>query len=107
MVDYGAYIVDGSGKGPSGQLAHRNLVALCMDSLVNAEMRQQYGFNMAYPRGVESPEVNPNATMAQHALYADLLRVFQALHAVTNNSPRTIGGGGVPRVPRKGPICGA
>ena len=27
----------------------------------------------------------------------DLLRVFQALHTVTNNTPRSVGGGGTPR----------
>lgn len=107
MVNYGAYIVDGSGRGPSKNVAHRNLAAICMDSKVNAEMRAQYGFNMAYPHGVASAAADPARTLAEHALYADLLRIFQALHSVSNNQPSSIGGGGVPRVPTKAPICGA
>ena len=38
-------------------------------------------------------------------LYADLLAIFQALAAVTNNGPDSVGGGGVPAVPQKPPIC--
>ena len=62
----------------------------------------RYGFNMAYPDGVAA---NSN-TAPERALYIDLLRIFQGLHAVTNNGPSTVGGGGNPRVPRKPPICG-
>ena len=103
MVDYGAYVVDGSGKGPG---KNKNLVAICMDAAVNAEMRSQYGFSMAYPRGVASPDVAGNATKAEHELYADLLAIFRALQVVSNNAPGRIGGGETPRRPRKGPICG-
>ena len=78
-----------------------------MDAEVNAEMRAQYGFSMAYPTGVQMPGLSSTQTAAQDALYRDLLRLFQALHTVTNNTPRSIGGGGTPRQPRKGPICGA
>ena len=102
MIDYGAYIVDGTGHGPGGN----NSAAICMDALVNAEMRQQHGFSMAYPHGVAAPGVDPNATKAEDALYSDLLAVFRALHAVSNNGPGRVGGGGTPRVPRKAPICG-
>jgi len=104
MVDYGAYIVDGSGRGPNNDPLHRNLVAICMDAEVNAEMRN-YGFNMAYPNGTRNPALDPTQTPAQNDLYDDLLRIFQALHAVTNNGPDSIGGGGTPRRPTKGPIC--
>ena len=106
LVDYGAYIVDGTGHGPGGA-KNRNSAAICMDALVNAEMRKHFGFSMAYPHGVAAPGVDPSATRAQDALYADLLAAFRALHAVSNNGPRSVGGGGTPRVPRKGPICGA
>ena len=105
MVDYGAYIVDGTGHGP-GHGRGANSAALCMDAAVNAEMRKQYGFNMAYPHGVAST-AKYNAPPAENAVYEDLLRVFQALHAVSNNGPSSVGGGGTPRRPRKGPICGA
>jgi hypothetical protein len=103
MVDYGGYIVDGSGKGPG---THKNLVAICMDADVNAEMREAYNFSMAYPHGV-SGAWDTNQTAAEASLYADLLAIFRALHAVSNNGPRSVGGGGTPRQPRKGPICGA
>ena len=99
MVDYGAYIVDGTGSGRP----HHNLVAICMDAAVNAEMRSHYNFSMAYPTGVTS---DSSQTKAQNAVYADLLAIFRALHVVSNNSPTSIGGGGTPRQPRKGPICG-
>jgi hypothetical protein len=38
-------------------------------------------------------------------LYDDLLRVFQALHIVTNNGPESVGGGGTPRKPPAPPLC--
>jgi hypothetical protein len=38
-------------------------------------------------------------------LYADLVRVFQALHIVTNNGPESVGGGGTPRRPPAAPLC--
>lgn len=104
MVDYGAYIVDGSGPGPG---AFKNLVAICMESSVNDEMRRHYNFSMAYPHGVWSPQ-SPGGSQAspmEIALYKDLLSIFRALHAVTNNAPESVGGGGVPRQPRKEPIC--
>ena len=105
MVDYGAYIVDGSGSGPNKDPLHRNLAAICMDAEVNAEMRHNYGFSMAYPKGVRNPALDPAQPRAQDDLYGDLLRIFQALHAVSNNGPASIGGGGTPRKPKKGPIC--
>ena len=107
LVDYGGYIVDGSGRG-TGKHPHHNLAAICMDAEVNAEMRKAYNVDMAYPHGVSNPELaGPGAGPAAAALYGDLLRIFQALHAVANNAPASIGGGGTPRRPRKPPICGA
>jgi hypothetical protein len=96
MVDYGAYIVDGTGP------AHLQVTraALCFDSEVNAEMRSAFGYAMTAPGGVSATDTDGGA-----ALYHDLLRIFQTLHAVTNNAPGSVGGGGTPHVPRKPPIC--
>lgn len=94
LTDYGGYIVDDTGGG--------NSVAICMESQVNDEMRKIYGYAMTYPHGVSSGSADPG-----RALYSDLLAIFQGLHAVTNNGPSSIGGGGEPRMPRKPPICGA
>ena len=105
MVDYGAYLVDGAGHGDSKDPFHHNLAAICMDALVNDEMRAHYGYSMAHPAGVRRPGLDPTQTHAQDALYNDLLRIFRALHSVTNNGPHSIGGGGRPRKPTKGPIC--
>jgi hypothetical protein len=96
MTNYGGYIVDGTGPGSPGH----NMVALCMDALVNTEMREHFGFNMAYPHGVVD---NSNSTAK--LLYEDLLRIFQNLYVVSNNAPNAVGGGGTPRKPRKPPIC--
>jgi hypothetical protein len=92
LIDYGAYIVDDTGGGNSG--------AICMQAEVNAEMRADFGYAMTYPHGVSG-----QSSDAGHELYGDLLRSFQALHAVFNNGPNSIGGGGSPRRPRKVPIC--
>ena len=120
LVEYGGYIVDDTGGG--------NSAAICMEADVNAEMRSAFGYAMTYPHGVSAaasdpvrrPPCMPLSSMllrvaagshprgAQgHALYADLLAIFQALHAVTNNGPGSVGGGGTPAVPTKPPICGA
>ena len=94
LTTYGGYIVDDTGGG--------NSVAICMEADVNAEMRSQYGYAMTYPHGVRAA-----VTDKGHALYTDLLAIFQALHAVTNNGPTSVGGGGTPLVPKKPPICGS
>lgn len=92
LTDYGGYIVDDTGAG--------NSVALCMDSAVNDEMRAKFGYAMTYPHGVSADSKDPG-----RALYFDLLNIFRSLHAVVNNGPNAIGGGGVPRIPTKPPIC--
>jgi len=94
LVDYGAYIVDDTGGG--------NSAAICMEANVNHEMREAYGFTMTYPSGVTG-----NPSDKGKILYDDLLLLFQSLHAVTNNGPQSVGGGGKPRQPTKPPICGA
>ena len=107
MVDYGGYIVDGSGKG-TGKHPHHNLAAICMDAEVNAEVREHYNLSMAYPHGVANPKLKgTDQGESAAALYNDLLHIFQALHVVINNAPESVGGGGQPRAPRKPAICGA
>ena len=105
MTDYGGYIVDGSGSGIAPH-PHHNLAAICMDAAVNRELRVAYNVSIAYPHGVANPRLAPTGPVQDHALYEDLLRVFQALQVVTNNAAESVGGGGTPRVPRKPPICG-
>ena len=92
LIDYGAYLVDDTGGV--------NSVAICMEAAVNTEMRQTYGYAMTYPQGVSGALTDPG-----RELYEDLLKLFQALHAVTNNGPESVGGGGKPRQPIKPPIC--
>lgn len=94
LTDYGGYLVDDTGAG--------NSAAVCMEAAVNLELREAYGYTMTYPHGVSGAASDPG-----RELYADLLRILQNLHAVTNNGPATVGGGGTPRVPTKPPICGA
>ena len=74
--------------------------AICMEAGVNLEMREALGYTMTYPAGVTGARSDPG-----HALYYDLVKIFQALHAVVNNSPHSVGGGGTPRVPLSPPIC--
>lgn len=92
LTDYGGYIVDSSGS---------NMAAVCMDARVNLEMRTTYGYAMTYPEGVSPRSAHAGA----RALYADLLAIFRALHAVTNNTPTSVGGGGTPRRPPALPLC--
>ena len=70
-----------------------------MDARVNDEMRRTYGYAMTYPTGVT------NDPLFGQDLWEDLVEIFQALHAVVNNGPSSIGGGGTPRVPTQPPIC--
>ena len=92
LVDYGGYLVDDTGAG--------NSAAICMEAPVNAEMRARFGYTMTYPHGVSNASTDPG-----RPLYQDLLEIFRALHAVTNNGPSSVGGGGTPRVPKKVPMC--
>ena len=49
-------------------------------------------------------EKSPGAT---GAFFRDIVAIFQNLHAVTNNAPGNVGGGGAPLAPPAPPICGA
>jgi hypothetical protein len=84
--DYGAYLVDDTAwnawaitteDGPSGN--------------TDKEFRSLYGYELG-----QSPSASP--------FYRDLVTIFQSLSVVTNNSAKTIGGGGTPRVPDPPPI---
>ena len=67
---------------------------------MNAEVEATYGYSVR----IENPlKAGGNGA----ALYADLVKVFQALSVVANNGPESIGGGGTPRRPPPPPICGA
>jgi len=93
LVDYGGYLVDDTGSQEGG-------AAICMESGVNAEVEATYGYSVR----IENPlKAGGNGA----ALYADLVKVFQALSVVANNGPESIGGGGTPRRPPPPPICGA
>lgn len=107
MVDYGAYIVDGTGHGANRDPTRQNHAAICMQAEVNNEMRARYNWSMAYPHGTQNPDLKTGQPPSQNRLYMDLLRVFRALEIVVNNRPNAVGGGGTPRVPTKAPICGA
>lgn len=92
LTDFGGYVVDDTGSRAGG-------AALCMDAGVSAELEREYGVSVRIE--------NPLRPSQGGALYADLVKVFQALAVVTNNSPTAIGGGGIPRQPAAPPICGA
>lgn len=86
LLDYGGYIVDDTASDSA---------AICMEAAVNEELRVAYNVSMAYPGGL-----GPG-----HALYSDLVSIFQALAVVDNNGPASIGGGGAPRRPPAAPLC--
>ena len=98
LTDFGGYVVDGTGDGDGPR---DSSAAICMDSRVNDEMRRHYGYAMTYPTGVT------NDPRFGQELWTDLVEIFRALHAVVNNAPSSIAGGGTPRVPSQPPICGA
>ena len=86
LTDYGGYLDDNTASDRG---------AFNVEQGVEAEVIQAYG-----------QEMRLNSTMPGTALYDDLLKIYQALHVVDNNSPENIGGGGVPRQPAPPPICG-
>jgi hypothetical protein len=80
--DYGAYVVDDTAwnawgltaeDGPNGNTAN--------------EFQSLYGYAL---------NQRPSTTSR---FYGDIVKIFQSLYVVTNNSAATIGGGGQPRVP--------
>jgi hypothetical protein len=92
---FGAYLVDdAAGKGLGD-------VNINYEVGVAAEVLDLYGIQML-------PSTQPNRTPplpGERELYGDLAAIFQALHAVINNSPKSIGGGGRPLVPPPPDLC--
>jgi hypothetical protein len=61
------------------------------------ELLEAYGISASI-----SDPLTPSALFFQ-----DLTRIFQALHAVTNNAVDSVGGGGLPIAALAPPICDA
>ncbi|NOK59348.1 MAG: hypothetical protein GFH27_549283n192 [Chloroflexi bacterium AL-W] len=62
---------------------------------------------LVWEKGVEA-ELNAigiNPSSKDDSFFQDVNTLFQSLHAVTNNGPDTIGGGGTPRVPLAPPFA--
>lgn len=91
LTDFGGYVVDDTAD---------NSGSVCMQAAVNEEMRQAFGYSMAYPGGV-----TPGSPGGAAALYRDLLAIFRGLHAVVNNGPQSVGGGGTPSATPPPPLC--
>ncbi|NES22060.1 MAG: hypothetical protein F6K41_24835 [Symploca sp. SIO3E6] len=78
LQDYGAYQVDTTG---------RDAYALAAEQGVEEEFEAAYGYGLT----ARAPTNNP--------FYQDFMKLFQALHIVTNNAPDSVGGGGQLRAP--------
>eukprot|EP00037_Helgoeca_nana_P006337 m.58457 g.58457 ORF g.58457 m.58457 type:complete len:772 (+) comp17225_c0_seq1:86-2401(+) len=91
LTSYGGYLVDSS----SG---YANKVSICMAQGVNEELQSAYNVSFAAPHGVTARGQGAD-------LYGELVLLLQNLHAVVNNGPETIGGGGTPLVPLAPPLC--
>jgi hypothetical protein len=87
--DYGAYIVDDAycdcwapvfERGPDGDVVE--------------EVKKKYGVNIF---------------LAPHndEFWKDMVKVFESLHIISNNGPKSVGGGGTPRQPLAPPFIGA
>ena len=83
LQDYGGYIVDDSAWD-----AH----AIAVEKGVKEEFKAIYGYKFYANRKRKSP------------FYEDVNKLFQALYIVNNNSPNSIGGGGVLRQPQAPPL---
>ncbi|MEA5565334.1 hypothetical protein [Anabaena sp. UHCC 0399] len=81
LQDYGAYTVDGSAW---------DCHYIAVEKGVNEEFKKNYGYSLVGKDG---------------QFYDEFMRLFQALHIVDNNSPHSIGGGGILRAPLAPPIA--
>ena len=95
LTDYGGYVVDDTGSKAGG-------AALCMEPGVSKEVVRAYGPEQNFDITVK---VLAPKLLRKSPLYKDLLAIYQALHTVTNNGPRSSGGGGTPRRPAPPPLC--
>jgi len=84
--DYGAYVVDGTGWS-----VYALITEWSPDGRVLDEFEKNWGFSIKEPEK-DSPWGR------------DMDRIFLNLHVVDNNSPATIGGGGVLRAPLAAPL---
>jgi len=89
LSQYGGYLVDDTATDDA---------AICMEVGVTDELVKDYGIFVQHNA---RPGYNANTT----AFFHDLVRIFQALHIVSNNANSSIGGGGVPLAPGPPPIC--
>lgn len=80
LQNYGAYVVEDS-DGDAHYFA--------VEKGVPKEFRKKYGYNFKTRSG---------------KFYDDFMKLFQALYIVNNNSPNSIGGGGIPRAALAPPI---
>jgi hypothetical protein len=80
LQNYGAYIVDDAGWDTHG---------LAVEKGVLDEFQKKYGYSMH---------------CSNCSFDRDMMKLFSALHVVTNNAPDRVGGGGDLRVPLAPPI---
>ena len=80
LQNYGAYVVDDTGWD-------NHLIAV--ETGVLEEFRKTFSYDFQGSSG---------------KFYEDLMKLFQALHVVDNNGPKSVGGGGTPRVALAPPI---
>ncbi len=93
LVAYGGYLVDDT----AGDSA-----AICAEPAAIAELQSTFGISINITR----PALAASAG-ATGAFFRDVVAIFQNLHAVANNAPESVGGGGTPLAPPAPPNCGA
>jgi hypothetical protein len=84
LQDYGGYQVDTTGIDG---------YAIAVEPGVEDEFKATYGYDFS----VSGFSNNP--------FYQDFMKLFQALHIVTNNNPTSVGGGGIRRAPLAPPFA--
>jgi hypothetical protein len=88
LQDYGAYVVADSAW---------NSTSIAMQAGVDEEFEQAFGFKFSQTdRHCQQPK--------GCAFLQEMWRIFAQLHIVDNNHNRSIGGGGLPRVPPALPL---
>ena len=93
LVTYGGYLVDDT----AGDSA-----AVCAEPAAIAELQSAFGISINITR----PALASSAG-ASGAFFRDVVAIFQSLHAVANNAPGSVGGGGAPLAPPAPPLCDA
>ena len=93
LVTYGGYLVDDT----AGDSA-----AICAEPAAIAELQSAFGISINITHSAL-----PSSPGATGDFFRDVVAIFQSLHAVANNAPGSVGGGGAPLAPPAPPICGA